>query len=348
MVRPDPDRAISTVMDVSLALLLISASVLLIGVHLSRDDSSVDRDRGDRSYQTVTGSTVTITYDLRAENESGVAAVDETDQFDVPDGYEPDEAPDAYRVTRYGPASGLLVEAAIVNVDYDGTRPFAYGHEVEASVDAAIQRQLVGADDSIYVVATWEPYEDSSFGGTATSGDRPAQSVAVSSASGTVSTTMAGADYEEIAAAYHEGQRTSGDGLEAAANALASTIIEAMFPVAETQYALESTRTENAVTTYDYRKLALALDGAELRDDVNEEIVGSNPNAERANELLADALAETVAEDMHDHEISDDLERTYDELRPAPREDEFVAEAEPLLEEYISIETADLTVQTTE
>ena len=348
MVRPDRKRAISTVMDVSLALLIISASVLTIGIYLHGDDSAVDGDRVDRTYQTVTGSTVTITYDLRVENESGVAAVDETDQFDVPDGYEPDETPAAYRVTRYGAGSALLVEAAIVNVEYDGTQPFAYGYEVEESVDAAIQGQLVGADDSIYAVATWEPYENSSFSGTATSGSRPTRSVDVSSTSGTVSTKMAGADYGDVAAAYHEGQRMNGDGLEAAASALAAMIVEALFPVAETQYTLESTLTENAVTTYDYRKLALALGGAELRDDVNDELGGPNPNAERANELLADALAETVAEDMADHSISGVLEQTYNDLRPAPRKDEFVTEAEPHLEEYVSIETADLTVQATE
>lgn len=348
MVRSDSDRAISTVMDVSLALLIISASVVLIGISLHSDDRSVDRDRADRSYQTITGSTATISYDLRVENESGVAAVDETDQFDAPDGYEPDETPDAYRVTRYGTASGLLAEAAIVNVEYGGAKPYAYGYEVEASVDAAIQGQLIGADDSIYAVATWEPYEDSSFSGTATSGRRPPQSADISSASGTVSTKMAGADYGAIAAAYYEGQRSSGDGLEAAADALAAMIVESMFPVAETQYTLESTRTENAVTKYDYRKLALALGGEELRDDVDDEIVGTDANAARANELLSDALAETVAEDMDDHEISDELVRTYGDLGPADGKDEFVTDAEPHLEEYISIETADLTVQATE
>ncbi|MEY7850960.1 hypothetical protein AB7C87_17370 [Natrarchaeobius sp. A-rgal3] len=342
------DRAISTVMDVSLALLIISASVLMIGIYLHTDVGSVDGDRADRAYQTVTGSTATITYDLRVANESGVAAVDETDQFDIPEGYEPDETPDAYRITRYGSGSALLVEAAIVNVEYDGTQPFAYSYEVEESVDAAIQGQLIGADDSIYAVATWEPYEESSISGTATSGTAPPPSDDVSSTSATVSTKMAGADHGEIATAYHNAQRSSGDGLESAAEALAAMIVDAMFPVAETQYTLESTLTENAVTTYDYRKLALAIGGESLRDEVNDEITGADANAEDANDLLAEALAETVAEDMEDHEISDDLEQTYDDLRPSPREDEFVTEAEPHLEEYVSIETADLTVQATE
>ena len=172
MVRPDRKRAISTVMDVSLALLIISACVLLIGVHVHGDEDSIDHNRADRAYQSLTGSTVTITYDLTAMNESGHAPID-SDQFDVPDGLEPMENPALYRVTTYDAASALLAEAAIVNVEVDGTQPLAYGDDVERSVDAAIQGQLVGAPDSVYAVATWEPYEISSIRGVATTGEPP-------------------------------------------------------------------------------------------------------------------------------------------------------------------------------
>ena len=344
MVTSDRDRGISTVMDVSLALLLISACVLLLGVHVHSDDDSVDHDRADRTYQTLSGSTVTITYDMTAANQSGHAPID-SDQFDIPDGLEPAENPALYRVTTYDAASALLAEAALVNVEVNGTQPLAYGDDVERSVDAAVQGQLVGADDSIYAVATWEPYENSSIRGTATTGERPPRTADVSSASATVSTTMTSADYEEIAAEFYDERESSGDGVDGAARAIAAVIVEAMFPVAETQYTLESTLTENSVTKYDYRRLALAVGDDDLRDDVNDDITGTSPNAEAANAKLADALTERIADDMRDHPVADDLNQTHANYR---HKDRFTDEAAPLLEDYVSVETVDLTVQVTE
>nr|WP_230198747.1 hypothetical protein [Halopiger djelfimassiliensis] len=215
---------------------------------------------------------------------------------------------------------------------------------MERSVDAAIQGQLVGSDDSVYAVATWEPYENSSIRGTATTGEQPSQTADVSSTSVTVSTKMAGADHEEIAGEFYKARESSGDGVDGAANALADVIVEAMFPVAETQYTLESTLTENSVTKYDYRKLALAFGDDNLKEDINEDISGTNPNTGEANDKLADALAETIADDMRDDPISDELNQTH---ATHSHRDDFEAAAAPLLEEYVSVETVDLTVQAT-
>ncbi|WP_246084437.1 DUF7284 family protein [Salinadaptatus halalkaliphilus] len=333
------DRAISTVMDVSLALLIVSATVLMIGIFLHSDDGSIDGDRADRAYQTLSGSTVTISYDMTRENESGHAPI-ESEHFDQPEGLEPDETPELYTVTVYDAATALLVEAALVNVEYDGRQPLAYGDEVERSVDAGTRGQLVGADDSIYAVATWEPYANSTINGSATIGDRPPRSADISSTSATVSTRLSGVDHEAIAEGYYA------TGVDGAAAEIAALIVDALFPVAQTQYTLESTLTENSITKYDYRKLALAFGGEDLEDDVDDEITGTNPNTENANELLADALAETIAEDMRDDPVRDDLERT----RRANRGDleGFTQDAEPLLEGYVAVETVDITVQATE
>ncbi|ELY96451.1 DUF7284 family protein [Natrialba taiwanensis] len=341
------DRAISTVMDVALALLIISACVVMIGVYLHSDDDSVDGTRADRASQTLSGSTITITYDMTAENESGHAPVD-SDNFEVPDGLDPDESPELYRVTTYNSASALVAESALVGVEYDGQQPLAYADDVESSVDAAIRGQLVGSDDSIYVVATWEPYANSSISGTATAGDRPPRTADVSSTSVTVSTRMAGADqddYEALASSFYDARAAGSAGVDGTADTLAELIVEAMFPVAETQYALESTRTENAVTVYDYRQLALAFGGDDLKAAVDEEITGVNPDASAANEQLAAGVADPIAEDMRDDPIRDELDRLF---AAHPDEDEFTTAAVPYLEEYVSIETVDLTVHVTD
>ncbi len=345
VVGDDRKRAISTVMDVSLALLIISATVLLIGVFLHADDDPIDDDRGDRAYQTLSGSTVTISYNLTVENESGHAPID-SGYFSNPDGLDPKETPELYTITTYDAAPALLTEATLVNVTYDGDQPLAYADTVEDSVDAAIRGKLVGADDSVYAVATWEPYENASINGTATAGEQPPRTTDISSTSTTVSTSMAGAETEPLAETFYEGKETQGDGVENLSLALSDRIIEAMFPIAETQYTLESTLTENAVTTYDYRKLALAFDDEDRVDDINESITGTKPNTEEANAELTDALADSIEDDIVDDPIADDLNQTYAEH--GGDKEAFVAAAEPTITAYVSVETVDITVQATE
>ena len=106
------------------------------------------------------------------------------------------------------------------------------------------------------------------------------------------------------------------------------------------KYTFESTLTENAVAKYDYRALGSAF-GIEDLDDLNETITGTNPNTEEANAMLADSLSDQIAEDIDQHPISDEL----DQLAGQYDEDTFVSEATPHLEEFVSVETVDLTVQ---
>ena len=121
-------------MDVSLALLIISATVLLIGSALHSEDRSIDAERGDQAFQTLAGSTVTITYDVGAPNESGHAATD-SENYDLPDNLDPTETGELYEVTTYGSALDLLGEAALTNVHVGDTELFAYSDDVERSVE---------------------------------------------------------------------------------------------------------------------------------------------------------------------------------------------------------------------
>jgi len=58
------DRAVSTVMDVAMALLLISASVLLIGIHLHNSGDKFDENRADRTAELLGESTISVQYSL--------------------------------------------------------------------------------------------------------------------------------------------------------------------------------------------------------------------------------------------------------------------------------------------
>ncbi|WP_255191039.1 DUF7284 family protein [Natronobeatus ordinarius] len=345
------DRAISTVMDVALALLIVSTSVLLIGVYLHSDDESIGGDRGDHAIQTLSGSTVTITYDLRAENEAGNATTD-SKHYDHPD-LDPDEIGELYQITTYGSAADLLGEAALVNLQINDTKPFAYGYDVERSVDAAIRDRLVGSEGRTYAIATWEPYEGASINGTATAGDRPPRTADVSSSTMAVSSTVPPVEAKTLAESFVDGQERSAsrsgieDGFDLVGEDIAHATVEGYFPPEATQYTLESTLTENSMTLYNYRTLADAT-GA----DVEDHVTGTSPNAIAANEALAgtagddEGLAAVIADDMRDSPAGEQIEEAYAELDDDVPTEEKVEALESEFDAVVSTGTIKITVQT--
>lgn len=355
------ERAISTVMDVSLALLLISASVVAVGLYL-HDDGDRDRtdgQRGDRALETLSGTTITITYDLGAENESGVAATD-SEYYERPSRLESDadDAGDRDEITTYGSATDLLGEAALTNVRIDGTELFAYGHDVERSVEAATQGRLAGGERSVYAIATWEPYDGAGIAGTATVGERPPRSADVSSATTTVSSSVPAVDAETLADAFLEGETETTDrsgiedGFDAVGEEIARAVVAGYFPPRETQYALESTLPERGVTVYDYRRTAAAV-GV----DVDDHVTGSTPSATAANAALrgdagdADGLAAAIAADVRTSRAGAAIRATYAAYGedPTPRERAERRRAlEATFDEVVSTETIEITVQTYE
>ncbi|WP_154660447.1 DUF7284 family protein [Halopiger goleimassiliensis] len=341
------DRAISTVMDVCLALLIISASVMLVGMYLHDDEESIEGDRGDQALETLSGSTVTITYNLDAPNESGHAATD-SDNYDLPDNLEPENVGELYNITTYGSAADLLGEAALSNLRIDGTELFAYGHEVERSVEAAIQGRLVGSEGNVYAVATWEPYEGAGINGTATAGSRPPSTADVSSATMEVSTDIPALDPRSLANSLLQNPASrpdAEDGFDFVGRDIAAAMVEGYFPATQSQYTLESTLSENPATLYNYRQMA---DVAGV--DIESELTGTLPDATEANEKLrgdpgADGLAPIIADDLRNSTAGEKLEAAIDDFgnNPTPAERD---ELEALCEELFEPETIEITVQT--
>lgn len=347
-------RGISTVMDIALALLLISASVLLIGTFLAADEESIDDDRGERALQSLMGSTTTITYDVSAPNEDGHAATD-SDNFELPKNIDDSDVEELHEITTYGSSTALLSEAALTNLQIEDTELFAYGHDVERSVESGIQGQQVGTEGSVYVVATWEPYDGSSIRGSATVGDPPRSSVDTSTATMEASSPTGAVDPDLLAEQFREGEEGThdrggvDDGFDAIGGAIGDQMVEGYFPPEQTQYTLESTLSENAVTLYNYRQMA-DVAGVEIEDEITE----SPPNATEANEVLVgdfgDAgMGAVIAEDLRDSDAGDRIQATYDEM-----DQEDVSESErdealaQTIEEVVSTGTVDITVQTWE
>lgn len=354
--RPAAGRAISTAVDVALALVIVGAAAAVLAT--AGGGEPVDADRADRAAESLAGTTVTVTYDLRAEDGDGRVATDDP-VYELPAGMEPAETGAHHRITTYGPATHVLGEAALANLRIGGERPFVYGHELERSAEAAVLGRLVGSGERPYVVASWRPYEGASLGGTATAGEHPPRTADVSSATTTIDSGVPPVDAGTLAERFIEGEeRTTDrsgieDGFDAVGEEIAAATVEGYFAPEPTQYALESTLTERAVVVYDYRRLADAADAA-----LDGHVTGSTPDAVEANAaLVGDAgddagLAAVVAGDLRTGETGEEIRETYESFGDGPlppdAEAERRAALEAAFEELVSTETIDVTVQTWE
>lgn len=279
-VRPS-NRAVSTVADVSLALLIISASVVTLGLYLQ------ERDRGethrtveaDNTAETLTVSTVSVEYVY-------------TPLLD--DGYTPEEATRSV----HGSAAQLLAEAAVSMATFPagGEQRLLTeaGLRFEGSVDAAVRSRLVGANNRTQVIAAWQPYRDARVSGTATAGQTPPGDVDVSTATITVANGMPAVDSTAVRSAVAAGN------YEAAAEPIARAIVEGLFPPQETQTALESTgfRRDLAVSRYE-----------ELGDTLGVDYGGVVADRERADALAANQKLVTALKTV----VAEDLQRVHDD-----------------------------------
>lgn len=147
-------RAVSTVLDVSVCLLLVGAAVatLALAPNVADRPSGPDGDAAASTVATVT-TTVPAGDDRRAHDS----------------------------------LAGHLATAAVANAHLDGDRV------VETTYPAAVADETDAlTDDGTYVTARWEPYPDAPFGGTVASGARPPPSADVAARTLTVDSGVAG------------------------------------------------------------------------------------------------------------------------------------------------------------
>lgn len=143
-------RAVSTVVDVSLCLLLVSASVLALASATpppAREESNDAR----RAAAVLGAGTARVEY--------------------RPPGPVPSDQENGNR-TATGTLAGLLADAAIVEARgaaVDGPRPAGY----VARTRTAVRRALGPVGGRVQVVAAWHPFDGSAIEGRVVVGDRP-------------------------------------------------------------------------------------------------------------------------------------------------------------------------------
>ncbi|WP_139203417.1 DUF7284 family protein [Halorientalis persicus] len=314
MSRRTPDkraRAISTVMDVSLALLLISASVVLIATSMNEDSEATTPDpvAADQTAETLAATSMSVEYSIEPVTDHS-----EWDGENVAT----DFADESFRRVSQGSAAGLLAEAAVANVEVDGTRLTKEGQNFEPAVEAKVLNTFLGANQSVYVEAVWRPYPESAIEGIASAGDRPPRDTSVNTAVLRVTSDVPSVG----SGAVERGYRL--DGFEGAAGPIAAAVVRGLYPPTEMQLLLERQGFHRALGKYRYQRMATTIEASDAAtDDFSFEnaqgvyfgeatvISRNGADARAANAQLTDHLTQIIAADM-DEKYDDDV--TADEL----------------------------------
>jgi hypothetical protein len=155
------NRGVSTVVDVALFLLLVSAAVLSVATAGGHERDVVTTGSDEATVETLATSTATVRYDLGRDRRTN----------------------ETVERVRHGSLAGLLAEAAVASVTVDGTRISPYAEGFVAAVGEAAHPAL---DGRTQITATWAPYPGSHLRGCVTVGPSPPSDARVHAATLTV------------------------------------------------------------------------------------------------------------------------------------------------------------------
>lgn len=247
-------RAVSTVVDVSLFLLLVGAAVstLALADRASVDGPAVQPDPADELLEQLATSTTRVNYSVGpALAEAGGTRVDTGSAV--------------YSRSAHGSYAELLAAAAVASatVGDDGLTvagdPFA--RAVAGAVEPAIGRTHLGTR----VRAVWRPYADAALHGTVRIGGRPPSDADVRSATLRVDSGLGPRDSGAFATAGSEG-------FGALATVLANRTVEGLFPGRVSRVALRGDSPADRLVAARYVRASRALGvsgGTPPRDHVD-------------------------------------------------------------------------------
>lgn len=294
-------RAISTVMDVSMGILLISASMALVAYSL-QDDGGTEYEpkQADYTAETLASMTLAVEYSLEPVKDHGA--------FDT----DPVRSVDSYTRSTHGSAPALLADAAVTNAEFpagfvdDGSaagRLTREGVDYERSVDGALRSRLTGAHNRTQVVAVWRPYEGAAIEGTTTVGPSPPADADVSTARLTVPSGMPSVDDQRLERAYRRSRFSGGS------KPIAAAIVRGYFPPEETQLALEHQGLERQLMVYRYQRMGEMFSfGWDLSPlSGNKPLKREYADAEAANGKVSTDLDDAIQRDLNSQYDADEM-----------------------------------------
>ena len=223
-------RGVSTVLDVTLFVLLVSAAVLsVVTAHGPTDDpTAVGRD--EATVETLATATATVHYEVGVENGTD----------------------DPITRVRHGTLAELLAEAALANVTADGTRVSPYAGGFTTAVVDAVRPAL---DGRTQVVATWTPYPGSSLRGRVALGPSPPADATVHAATLAVDSGVPAARDPAVDAVD---DATTDTGYGRVSEVVARWTVDGLFPLRRTHTALDGDAVDAGVTRERFDRMASA------------------------------------------------------------------------------------------
>ena len=274
----DNTRAISSVADVSLALLIIIAALAVFGAFLTAEDGAHDPTTPAHTTDTLAASTFNVTYSL--------ADVLETDSEHIDP---PEEYGDDLKRSVHGTALAHIARAALANATIEtenqSVKPFAVGVDYAETVEKRLRTALVASQYETAVAARWEPFDGASLAGTVRVGPTPPPE----SETTLIRTSVA----SELPAA-RESARTATQNTDAGYSAVARAVSEAVVngTFENAQREIESGGVEHAVTLSRYLRFADAV-GTDRR------YTTVTPSLDRS-QIDTDAMTNDLIERMTD------------------------------------------------
>lgn len=265
-------RAVSTVLDVSLFLLLVGAAATTL-VWMPAETSVESDDPADETAELLATSTADVTYTI----EPGLDLEESVTDGDVPF--------DPYERTVQDSVANLLGAAAVATAEFDGEPLMHHGDAFERRVVAETQSRVRQEDVTTAVRARWTPYPASPLSGTVRAGERPPPGVDVHAATVTVDSDMQNVTAEAWRAANE-------DGFAGLADVLANATIEGYLPHKGAQVSLRGGYPSRPLTVQRYWQVASAL---EYGADTQREPETVPPRAD-----LEDRLADRFEADLRD------------------------------------------------
>lgn len=263
----------STVLDATLALLLLSAAVVTVVSPTAPADDTASR--ADATLETLATSTATVDYTLAPGARNADASLVKFPRTSGPE----------FRRTSHGTLEELLVRVTRPTVTVDGERVTRTGNDLRTAVRAAVARAI---GPRTQVVAVWQPYPDSYVRSRFAVGAEPPRDATVHAASLTLPIASPGSD--------GSWKVTPGDGYSSIARETARKIVVRIFPPNRTNLALGGDYPLASLVAYRYSRFA-ALHGV----DVSEAL--ERRDAEAVNRALVGPVTERV---------EDDLRQTFD------------------------------------
>ena len=250
------DRAVSTVVDAVLCLLLVSGAVATLVV-LPEEPEPSRPETADEAADALGASTARVNYTLAADQDLERSA--------------------------HGTLAEHLADAAVANASVRDRSVSNAGDGFERAVTALVAAELARPNVSLAARARWEPYPNASVEGSVTAGDAPPRGADVH-----VATLTVPSGARTTAADARDAADT---GYRSVARVAARGVVEALFPPDATALSLQDPATEEITAAW-YRRAA-SLCGTRLGVEGPGDVSRAN---DRLTDALVDEFASDLAD----------------------------------------------------